>query len=48
MSAAVAVALAVQEALDCDPALVEIEINPLMLRADGAVAADAFVRKDMT
>src|SRR6056297_2459832 len=39
--AAVVMALTVQEMMSGDPKIAEIEINPLILRRDGAVAADA-------
>jgi hypothetical protein len=35
--------LLLQDMLLADPGLEEIEINPLMLRAKGAVAADAVI-----
>ena len=40
-------ALAVQlgQAMAADPTLEEIEINPVMLRAEGAVAVDALIRR---
>lgn len=43
---AVQAILAVQRALDSDATLQEIEINPLILTADRAVAVDALIRKD--
>lgn len=47
IDAAVAVALALSGILTADPALEEIEINPLILRAagHGAMAADALIRR---
>lgn len=47
IGAAVAAVLALARALGEDAALAEIEVNPLMLRADGggAMAADALVRR---
>lgn len=41
--AAVEVALALQTLMADDPSLAEIEINPLILRVKGAVAADAVI-----
>ena len=29
------------------PGVAEIEINPLILRADGAIAVDALIREDI-
>jgi acyl-CoA synthetase (NDP forming) len=46
--AAVAAVLAAQALMQGSPRLSEIEINPLMLRAEGAVAADALIREDET
>lgn len=46
VSAAVEVALGLQAALDADPSLIEIEINPLMLLRTGAVAVDAYIRRE--
>ena len=40
-SAAVDAALVLQEMMRADPRLEELEINPLILRANGAVAVDA-------
>jgi acyl-CoA synthetase (NDP forming) len=47
LDAAVGAILALAAAMQADPALAEIEVNPLMLRAEGggAVAADALVRR---
>ncbi|MDZ7709730.1 MAG: acetate--CoA ligase family protein [Roseovarius sp.] len=44
--AAVAVVLTLQRMMADAPEIVEIEINPLILRRDGAVAADAFIREE--
>lgn len=44
--AAVEVALALQRMMTDAPETVEIEINPLILRRTGAVAADAFIREE--
>jgi len=41
--AAVAVALAMQAMMERDPKIAEIEINPLILRRNGAVVADAVI-----
>ncbi len=41
--AAVAVALALQAMMQADAALVEIEVNPLILKSQGAVAVDAVI-----
>ncbi len=46
IAAAVDVAFRVQEMLLNDPALSEVEINPLIVKETGAVAADALVRKE--
>jgi acyl-CoA synthetase (NDP forming) len=46
IAAAVEVAFLVQAMLLDDPALSEVEINPLILRQTGAVAADALIRKE--
>ncbi len=46
VAAVVAAALAVQ-AMFADPRLSEVEINPLMVRAQGAVAADAVIWEDV-
>jgi acetate---CoA ligase (ADP-forming) len=43
VTAVIAVALVLQTMLADDPALEEIEINPLMVREMGAVAADAVI-----
>ena len=43
LAAAIEVAMTLQMMLECDDAIEEIEINPLMLRATGAVAADAVI-----
>ncbi|MCF8485636.1 MAG: acetate--CoA ligase family protein [Rhodobacteraceae bacterium] len=47
VAAAVDVVLAVQAMLE-DPRFEEVEINPLMLRAKGAIAADAVIWEAMT
>jgi len=44
--AVVAVALALQAMLETDPALDEIEINPLMVRESGAIAVDAVIWRE--
>ncbi|MFN3971406.1 MAG: acetate--CoA ligase family protein [Gemmobacter sp.] len=46
VDAAVAAAMALQAMLADDPALQEIEINPLILRETGAVAVDAAIWRD--
>ncbi|MBX2854173.1 MAG: acetate--CoA ligase family protein [Rhodobacteraceae bacterium] len=46
VGAAVAVAGKLQELMAARPELLEIEINPLILRADGAVAVDALIRQE--
>ncbi len=43
VAAAVRVALALGALIESDERIVEVEINPLIVRADGAVAADAMV-----
>ena len=48
VGAIVAAALALQEVMLGDRALSEIEINPLMVRSNGAIAVDALARKDET
>jgi len=45
--AAVAAALALQAMMARDPALAEVEINPLILRETGAVAVDAVIWEEM-
>ncbi len=40
-------ALTLQEMLRCDPSLVEVEINPLILRQSGAVAVDAVIWEEI-
>lgn len=45
MAAVVAIAVALSELMLARPELEEIEINPILVRADGAVAVDALVRK---
>ncbi|NUB45107.1 acetate--CoA ligase family protein [Fertoebacter nigrum] len=47
VAAMVTAVLAVQGLMLARPALAEIEINPLILRADGAVAVDALVREEL-
>lgn len=44
--AAVAAALAMQDMMLADPALAEIEVNPLILTATGAVAVDAVIWRE--
>ena len=44
--AVVDIALAVQKMMADDAGLIDIEINPVMVRAQGAVAADALIRRD--
>ncbi|GAB4263660.1 MAG: acetate--CoA ligase family protein [Pararhodobacter sp.] len=44
--AAIATALALQDMMAADPGMAEIEINPLILRAEGAVAVDAVIWED--
>jgi acetate---CoA ligase (ADP-forming) len=46
VDAGVDVAMALQGSLEADRTLVEIEINPLILKESGAVAADALIRKE--
>lgn len=46
VAAAAAVAVALQDMMRDDPALVEIEINPLILRQTGAVAVDALIEEE--
>jgi acetate---CoA ligase (ADP-forming) len=46
VAAVVDVALRVQAMLAADPMIEEIEINPLMVTTDGAVAADAVIWKE--
>lgn len=48
LAAVVEIARTLQRMLADDPALQEIEINPLMVRASGAVAADAVIWEDET
>jgi succinyl-CoA synthetase beta subunit len=47
VAAMVAAVLALQDLMLARPDLAEIEINPLMLRAEGAVAVDALVREEL-
>lgn len=46
VAAAIEAVLAVQAAMIADESLSEIEINPLIVRQTGAVAADALIRKE--
>ena len=46
VAAVIAAALALQGMLEADTMLEEIEINPLMVRAQGAVAVDAVIWKE--
>lgn len=46
VSAALEVAMTLQEMLRAEPSVVEIEINPLILRRSGAVAVDAVLWED--
>ncbi|MBT8415134.1 MAG: acetate--CoA ligase family protein [Boseongicola sp.] len=48
VAATVDVALAVQAMMAADARLIDIEINPLIVRETGAVAVDALIRKDPT
>jgi hypothetical protein len=48
VAAVVMVAMALQGLLNDDPSLEEIEINPLMVRESGAIAADAVIWKEAT
>ncbi len=47
VSAIIDVAQKIQQMMASDPGLIEIEINPLMVRKAGAVAADVLIRKDV-
>ncbi len=47
VAAVVKIALAVQEVMAKDAGLIEIEINPVMVRKQGAVAADALIRRNV-
>ena len=47
VAAIVGAALSVQAMMAQDASLIDIEINPLMVRENGAVAADALIRKDL-
>ncbi len=38
----------IQQMMAADPSLIEIEINPLMVLTNGAIAADALIRRDVT
>ena len=44
---AVAAVMVLQAGFVADPALEEIEINPLILRENGAVAVDAVIWEEM-
>lgn len=46
LAAVVQTAQAIQTMLEADPALEEIEINPLMVRESGAIAADAVIWRE--
>ncbi len=46
VAAIIDAALKTQQMMDNDPTLIEIEINPLMVKKRGAVAADALIRRD--
>ncbi len=46
VAAGVEAVLKLQAAMEARPALAEIEVNPLILRASGAVAVDVVVRED--
>lgn len=46
VAAIIEVAKKMQQMMASDPSLIEIEINPLMVRETGAIAADALIRKD--
>jgi acyl-CoA synthetase (NDP forming) len=46
VAAVVAAALALQALAEADPSVREVEINPLMVRAEGAVAVDAVLWED--
>ncbi len=43
VGAAVRAVMALQGVMEADARMVEIEVNPLILRADGAVAVDAVI-----
>lgn len=45
VAALIRIALQLGDVMQNDPNFVEIEINPILLRADGAVAVDALIRK---
>ena len=47
VGALVAACLALAAMLDADPALAEIEVNPLMVRISGAVAVDALITREV-
>ena len=47
VEAVVNAALFLQEALLSDPSLVDVELNPLIVREHGAVAVDALIRKEL-
>ena len=46
IGAVVQAVMALQTALESDPALIDIEINPLIVRTTGAIAADVLIRKE--
>ena len=46
VAAAVKAVLALQALMEARPGIAEVEVNPLILRASGAVAVDAVVRED--
>ncbi|MGI9395374.1 MAG: acetate--CoA ligase family protein, partial [Boseongicola sp.] len=46
VAAIIDVAKKIQQLMASDPDLIEIEINPLMVRKTGAIAVDALIRKD--
>ena len=48
VAAIVEVVLAVQAMMATDARLIDIEINPLIVRETGAVAVDALIRRDLT
>ncbi|MES2665056.1 MAG: acetate--CoA ligase family protein [Pseudomonadota bacterium] len=47
VAAMVSVVMALQALMQARPGLAEIEINPLILRAEGAIAVDALIREDI-
>ncbi len=48
VNAVIDIILCLQDLLQGDPSLTEVEINPLIVRESGAVAADALIRKART